>query len=96
MRKKSSRVQQKPTISEMDARSPDDEILPEEIDHESEGGDLEAAAAEELEAGIASVFERIRSGEPFEPADEDDDLRPEDTTIALLAELNRIWASPRP
>jgi hypothetical protein len=52
----------------------------------------------DLEAGIAAVFDAIRSSDaPPEDADHDaDDTLPEDSgvTFALLTELNRLWERP--
>lgn len=47
----------------------------------------------DLEAGIASIFARIRSGGGGGPEE-----LPEDTgaTYALLSQLNQLWQSPRP
>jgi hypothetical protein len=47
--------------------------------------------AEALEQGIVLMFETLR--EEIESSDDDstDDVEP---TLALLAELNRIWAQP--
>jgi hypothetical protein len=64
--------------------------------------DVDEAA---LEAGIASVFDSIRTGGIHVPANDDagtsdqeraDAASPDedDRTIALLAELNRLWAQP--
>ena len=51
------------------------------------------AAADEaaLEAGIASLFETLMQEDAAEEADDEDGIEP---TIALLAELNRLWAQP--
>lgn len=65
---------------------------------------VEMSPADELEAGIAAVFDAIRSTEMDSPEDEsadessaeDDDTAPEDSgvTFALLTELNRLWERP--
>ena len=67
---------------------------------------LIATTEKALEAGIAAVFDAIRSTEADSPegedesADEssaeDDDTAPEDSgvTFALLTELNRLWERP--
>ena len=47
-----------------------------------------------LEAGVAAIFAEIQSG-GFEELGEDD-YDHGDATLILLAELNRIWASPAP
>jgi hypothetical protein len=74
-----------------------------------EGSSIETTLAdvdeEALEAGIASVFDSIRTGGIHVPANDDagtpdqesaDDTSEDeaDRTIALLAELNRLWAQP--
>jgi hypothetical protein len=64
--------------------------------------DVDEAA---LEAGIASVFDSIRTGGIHVPANDDADTPDResadaaaedeaDRTVALLAELNRLWAQP--
>jgi hypothetical protein len=63
---------------------------------------VELSPADELEAGIAAVFDAIRSSDehPDDGAEADDaesdDTPPEDTgvTFALLTELNRLWERP--
>ena len=66
---------------------------------------VEMSPADELEAGIAAVFDAIRSSEANAAegsdaageADADtDDTPPEDSgvTFALLTELNRLWERP--
>jgi hypothetical protein len=60
---------------------------------------VELSPADELEAGIAAVFDAIRGGdEPDADTDdaERDDATPDDSgvTFALLTELNRLWERP--
>ena len=67
---------------------------------------VEMSPADELEAGIAAVFDAIRSTDADSPEGEDegadessaeeDDTPPEDSgvTFALLTELNRLWERP--
>ena len=54
-----------------------------------------APGDESLEAGIAAVFDAIRSGDGGDP-DGDSDPLPDDSgvTFALLTELNRLWERP--
>lgn len=54
---------------------------------------VELSPADELEAGIAAVFDAIRSGDDDADSDE---TPPQDTgvTFALLTELNRLWERP--
>jgi hypothetical protein len=59
--------------------------------------DLTAEDAEALEQGIVDMFETIRGevevsdGAMDDEAEDDGEVEP---TLALLAELNRIWAQP--
>ena len=58
---------------------------------------VELSPADELEAGIAAVFDAIRSSDESSDDDADsDDPPPADSgvTFALLTELNRLWERP--
>lgn len=61
---------------------------------------VELTPADELEAGIAAVFDAIRSGDDRAEDnigdDESDDAALQDNgvTFALLTELNRLWERP--
>lgn len=66
--------------------------------------DVELPGADELEAGVAAVFEAIRSGEDASGAAPEADMADAETddgpledsgvTFALLTELNRLWERP--
>ena len=69
------------------------ETMPEAaLDDEGVVGIDVAPADEDLETGIAAVFEAIRNGGGG-AAEDGDDTPPEDNgvTFALLTELNRLW-----
>jgi hypothetical protein len=69
------------------------ETMPEAaLDDEGVIGVDVAPADEDLETGIAAVFEAIRNGDGG-AAEDGDDSPPEDNgvTFALLTELNRLW-----
>ncbi len=59
---------------------------------------VELSPADELEAGIAAVFDAIRSSDDAmdDDGDASDATPPADTgvTFALLTELNRLWERP--
>ncbi|HEY0855180.1 MAG TPA: hypothetical protein VGD86_10155 [Devosia sp.] len=58
---------------------------------------VELSPADELEAGIAAVFDAIRSGDDSSDDGADSDHTPPDdsgVTFALLTELNRLWERP--
>jgi hypothetical protein len=65
--------------------------MTESATHREAASDSHNYTPDALEAGVAAVFAAIQATGFDEPEYEGD---PEDATLALLAELNRIWAQP--